>query len=95
MYNTFFKFRENSGSGVFEGMPVGLRAHTFAGTTLSASEVELINIVISDINGCKPCTSGHVSQASQLGLSNEAILEAIQCASTMLSGIQFLRATGV
>ena len=92
MYNTFFKFRENSGSELFEGFPVGLRAHTFAGTSLSASEVELINIVISDINACRPCTSGHVSEARNLGLSDEQIHEAIQCGATMLAGIQFLKA---
>ena len=31
MYNTFFQVRELSGSDLFGGMPVGLRAHTFAG----------------------------------------------------------------
>ena len=35
MYNTFFKFRDLSGSALFEGMGVGLRAHTFASTWLS------------------------------------------------------------
>ena len=34
MYNVLFKFRDISGVEVFEGMPVGLRAHTFQGTTL-------------------------------------------------------------
>lgn len=95
MYNTFFKFRDISGSSVFEGMSVGLRAHTFANTSLDAKEVELINIAISDINGCKPCTSGHVAEARNLGIGDEAMLEAIQCAATMLAGIQFLKAAGV
>ena len=34
MYNVLFKFRDISGSDVFDGMGVGLRAHTFQGTSL-------------------------------------------------------------
>lgn len=93
MYNAFFKFRDISGSDLFSGMAVGLRAHTFANTSLDELTVELINVAISDINGCKPCTSGHVDKARQLGASNEALLEVIQCASTMLAGATFLNAT--
>ena len=92
MYNVFFKFRDISGSDIFNGMSVGLRAHTFANTSLDDLTVELINVVISDINGCKPCTSGHVEKARQLGASNEALQEAIQCAATMLAGVSFLNA---
>ncbi len=94
MYNAFFKFRDLSGSDLFSGMPVGLRAHTFAGTSLDDQTVELINIAISDLNGCKPCTEGHVAKARQLGLSDEQILETIQCTATLLAGIQFLKHTG-
>lgn len=94
MYNTFFKFRSISGSDAFEGLPVGLRAHTFSGTSLDDATVELINIAISDLNACKPCVGGHVTKARKLGVSDEAILEAIQCTSVMMSGIQFLKAAG-
>lgn len=89
-YNTFFKFRDMSGSGLFEGMGVGLRAHTFTSVSLDQKLVELINIAISDINACKPCTSGHVEKARSLGLSDEQILECIQCAAVMYAGCQFL-----
>lgn len=92
MYNAFFKFRDISGSELFSGMAVGLRAHTFSNTTLDDTTVELINVAISDINGCKPCTAGHVEKARQLGVSHDALLETIQCASTMLSGTSFLNA---
>ena len=94
MYNTFFKFRDLSGSSLFEGMGVGLRAHTFANTSLDEQTVELINIAISDMNACKPCTSGHVDAAGKLGLSNEALLETIQCAATVAAGCQFSSAAG-
>jgi alkyl hydroperoxide reductase subunit D len=94
MYNAFFKFRDLSGSDLFAGMPVGLRAHTFGGTSLDARTVELINIAISDLNGCKPCTEGHVNKARQLGVTDEQILETIQCAATVFSGVQFLKHAG-
>jgi len=92
MYNVFFKFRELSGSDLFSGMSVGLRAHTFAGTSLDQSTVELINIAVSDLNGCKPCTAGHVDKARALGLSDDALLECVQCAATIAAGCHFLNA---
>jgi alkyl hydroperoxide reductase subunit D len=95
MYNVLFKFRDISGSDVFNGMSVGLRAHTFQSTSLGDKLIELINISLSDINGCKPCTAAHVEKARQLGISDEAIYEAIQCAATMIAGTQFLRSIGV
>lgn len=94
MYNAFFKFRDLSGSDVFGGMSVGLRAHTFMNTSLDEKMVELINVAISDLNACKPCTSGHVDKARQLGVSDEALLETIQCAATMSAGCAFLKAAG-
>ncbi|MEZ6131372.1 MAG: carboxymuconolactone decarboxylase family protein [Planctomycetaceae bacterium] len=95
MYNVLFKFRDIAGVDVFEGMPVGLRAHTFQGTSLDENTVELINLALSDLNACKPCTSAHVAKARQTGIPDEAIYEAIQCAATMVSGTQFLRSIGV
>jgi lipoyl-dependent peroxiredoxin subunit D len=94
MYNVFFKFRDLAGGEIFSGMSVGLRAHTFAGTSLDAKMVELVNIAISDLNGCKPCTSGHVESAGKLGLSDDAILECVQCAATIAAGCEFLNAAG-
>ena len=95
MYNTFFKFRELSGTDRFEGLPIGLRAHTFAGTSLSDAEVELINIAVSDMNACKPCVSGHVLKAKALDLSDEQILEAVQCAAVVYAGAQYLNAAAI
>jgi alkyl hydroperoxide reductase subunit D len=95
MYNVLFKFRDIAGTDVFDGMSVGLRAHTFQGTSLDDMTVELINLSLSDINGCKPCTAAHVQKARQTGLSDEAIYEAIQCAATMIAGTQYLKSIGV
>ena len=92
MYNTFFKFRNLSGTDRFDGMPVGLRAHTFSHTSLEDTTVELINLAISDLNACQPCVSGHIAKAEHLGLTHDMMLEAIQCAATAYAGAQFLNA---
>ena len=92
MYNTFFKFRDLAGRDIFQGMSVGLRAHTFGATSLDEATVELINVAISDINSCHACVSGHVAKAVELGVSEEAVLEAVQVAATLLAGLQFLAA---
>lgn len=94
MYNTFFKFRELSGSDIFEGMSVGLRAQTFSGTSFDEPLVELVNTVISDLNNCRPCTAGHVKKARQLELSDEQILEAIQVAAVMQAGVKYASIAG-
>lgn len=91
MYNTYFKFRELSGSDIFGGMSVGLRAHTFHATGFDDKTVELINIAISDLNACKPCVSGHVKKCRDLGVSDEAIHETIQCAAVAYAGVQFTK----
>ena len=92
MYNVFFKFRDLAGAESFQAMPVGLRAFAFGSSGLDEKTVETINVAISDLNGCKPCTSGHVAKAQSLGVTDEALLEAVQAASTIAGGAVFLRA---
>jgi len=89
MYNTFFKFRDLSGSELFSGMGVGLRAHTLSATSFSESQAELISTAVSVLNGCRPCTSGHVEAARRLKISDEQLLETVQCAATVAAACQF------
>jgi alkyl hydroperoxide reductase subunit D len=92
MYNVLFKFRDMSG-GAFASMPVGLRAFTFANSDLDEKIVETINVAVSDLHGCRPCTAGHVAKATSLGVSEEALLEAVQAAAVIEAGAVFLRAS--
>jgi lipoyl-dependent peroxiredoxin subunit D len=91
MYNAFFKFRDLAGIASFQTMPVGLRAFAFTNSGLDDKTVETINIAVSDLNACRPCTSGHVAKAVSLGVSEEAILEAVQAAATIAAGAVFMR----
>ncbi len=85
MYNTYYKFKDLAGDSHFEGMTPGLRAHAFQKTSLDDTTVELINIVVSNINGCLKCTGGHVKKALALGLTHEDIDEAIKVSAAVSS----------
>lgn len=94
MYNAYFKFRDLASRDVFHVLPAGLRAHTFGGTSLEEPTVELINVVVSNLNGCAACVTGHVARVTELGLGDEAVHEAIQCAATVMGALTFTSAAG-
>ncbi len=85
MYNVAYKFADLAGDSAFESMQPQLRAHTFQKVSLDQKLVELINVVVSNINGCEKCTSGHVRKAQDLGLSNEQIYDAMRISAVMAS----------
>jgi len=91
MYNTYYKFKDLVDDEQFKSYQVGLRAHTFQKTSLDDTMVELINIVVSNINGCLMCTSGHVKKAMSLGLSADDVDEAIKISATMAAFNTFHR----
>lgn len=91
MYNTYYRFRDLAGDDAFKAMTPGLRAHTFQKTSLGDPLVELINVVVSNINNCHMCTSGHVMKALKLGLSRDQIDEAIKISATMAAFNTFHR----
>lgn len=91
MYNTYYKFQSLSGDPAFEHLAPGLRAHTFQKTSLGEALVELICIVVSNINTCAKCTSGHVQAALQAGLTHEHIDEALKISAVMAAFNTFHR----
>lgn len=44
-------------------------------TTLKAKEKEVVNLVTSQINGCRYCQSAHTALGKMNGFTNEQILE--------------------
>ena len=89
MYNQFYKLPDLMGRGL-AGMAVGLRGHTIAATCLDGEVIELIGVVMGTLNGCRTCATGHARAALNSAVPDEAILEANQCAATMLAGCVFL-----
>ena len=91
MYNTYYRFKDLAGDPAFEGYSAALRAHTFQKNSLGPELTELINIVVSNINGCSKCTAGHVKKALGLGLTHDQIDEAVKVSATMASFNTFHR----
>jgi alkyl hydroperoxide reductase subunit D len=91
MYNTYYRFKDLAEDPAFENLTPGLRAFTFQKTSLPANLVELINVVVSNINNCRKCTSNHVRAVLELGVTHEQIDEAIKISSTMASFNTFHR----
>lgn len=83
MYNMYHKFKDLAEDSTLADKKIGLRAHTFQKTSLGDELVEIINIVVSNINGCLMCTSGHVKKALKLGLTHDQIDEAVRVSSVM------------
>lgn len=44
-------------------------------STLSAKEREIINLVVSQVNGCKYCSAAHTAVGKMVGFSDEQVLE--------------------
>lgn len=44
-------------------------------STLSKKEIEIVNLIVSEHNGCGYCTSAHTVVAGMNGFSNEEILD--------------------
>ena len=49
-------------------------------TSLRAKEKEIINLVVSQVNGCEYCLSAHTAVSKMQGFTNEQIIE-IRCAA--------------
>jgi alkyl hydroperoxide reductase subunit D len=91
MYNLAYKL---AGDSVLAGMPVGLRCHAFEplhreAIHLDAKTAELINFVVSTMNGCHRCMTGHIEESRRSGFSNDAMHEAIMCAATIHAACVF------
>jgi len=80
MYNVYYKAKDLAGDEQLKAMQPQLRAHTFQKTSLDPGLAELINIVVSNINGCAMCTSGHLKKALDLGVTREQVDEALRLA---------------
>ncbi len=91
-YNFYYKFRSLFEGQDFEGFNPGLRASLFMNPTQGKAFAELVNIVISTINGCKSCVNGHVHDALGLGITKEQMDEALRTGSIVMAMSTFCNA---
>lgn len=89
-FNFYYKFRSLYEGQEFEGYNPGLRASLFVNPEQGKAMAELINLVVSTINGCKSCVNGHVADALKLDLTKEQIDEALRTGAIVMAMCSFV-----
>lgn len=89
-FNCYHKFRSFAGTDAFDGINVGLRARPLINPSLGPALAELINLVISTLNGCSSCVSSHLQTAMTVDVTADQIDEAIRTAAIVSSICQFV-----
>lgn len=90
-FNYYYKFRSMVESDAFEGFNAGLRASLFVSPSQGKAMAELINIVISAINGCKSCVNGHIQDAANAGVTRDQIDDAVRIGGIVTSICTFTK----
>lgn len=89
-FNYYYKFRSLADTDAFDGISAGLRASLFMKPAMGKAFAELVNLVISTINGCSSCVSGHIQTAVEADVTREQIDEAIRTGAIVSSICQFV-----
>ena len=85
-YNGYYKFRSLiEDSKDFDSFGTALRASPFVRSSLSKTQVELISLAISVMNGCSQCVNGHVATIRQTSLPSPtaAVDEAVRISAVV------------
>jgi AhpD family alkylhydroperoxidase len=85
MNNAMFSFKNKLNNPVYSNYPIGLNMSSFAKTILDKPNFELIALIISNLNQCKPCTVHHEQKCIDLQISSEQVYKAIQLSSFVKS----------
>ena len=89
-FNEYYKLRGLYDGEGLDGYSAGLRASLFVSPSQGKAMAELINLVISTINGCKSCVNGHVQDALRLELTRDQLDEAMRVGAVVMSICRFL-----
>lgn len=92
-FNFYYKFRSLYEGQEFDGYSPGLRASLFVNPEQGKAMAELINLIVSTINGCKSCVNGHVADALKHDLTREQIDEALRTSAIIMGICTFVRRT--
>ena len=89
-FNFYYKFRSLYQGDEFNGYNPGLRASLFVTPSQGKAFAELVNLVLSTINGCKSCVNGHVADALGAEVTREQIDEALRTGAIVMSICTFV-----
>lgn len=83
MNNIFYRFRHLVSKPEYAQKPARLRMTRIAKPATNKLDFELFCLVVSAINGCEACVQSHEKVATEGGLSQDAIHDAIRIAATI------------
>jgi alkyl hydroperoxide reductase subunit D len=83
MNNIFYRFRHLVGKPEYAQKPARLRMTRIAKPATNKLDFELFCLVVSAINGCEACVQAHENTATQAGLSQDAVHDAMRIAATV------------
>lgn len=83
MNNIFYRFRHLVGKPEYAQKPARLRMTRIAKPATNKLDFELFCLVVSAINGCEACVQAHENTATQAGLSQDAVHDAMRIAATI------------
>jgi AhpD family alkylhydroperoxidase len=89
-YNGYYGFRAMAGSKAFDGFHSGLRGSLRLKPDQDRAFVELLNLTTSAQNGCSCCVSDHVTGASEAGVRDAQIDEAIRTSAIVQAICHFV-----
>jgi alkyl hydroperoxide reductase subunit D len=83
MNNIFYRFRHLVGKPEYAQKPARLRMTRIAKPATNKLDFELFCLVVSAINGCEACVQSHEKVATEAGLSQDAVHDAMRIAATV------------
>ena len=88
-FNHYYKFRSLYEGDEFNGFNPGLRATLFSRPSQGKAFAEIVNLVISSINGCKSCVNGHVQDALKEDVTRDQLDEALRTGAIVMGMCAF------
>lgn len=83
MNNIYYRFVHLSGDPDYRTMPAKLRMNVIGKPGVDKADFELWSLAVSAINGCGMCIESHDHALKQIGISKEAIQQAVRIASVI------------
>jgi alkyl hydroperoxide reductase subunit D len=83
MNNIYYRFVHLAGDKDYATMPAKLRMNVIGKPGVEKADFELWSLAVSAVNGCGMCIEAHDRALKQIGISKEAIQQAIRIAAVI------------
>lgn len=83
MNNIFYRFRHMVHKDSYQKMHPRLRMQRLSKPETTKAEFELLSLAVSAINGCEVCVQAHEKTATDHGVTEENVVDAVRIAATV------------